>query len=211
MGEWMIDPGGKQSAERIEAETNRDKGEKLGPGEIMLAEYSYIAQTAFQAGEDRARVTNYYLVAVGTLVAAFLSSQLQKGLQPAIYGAFSALFFVLSVAGVFTILQLVRLRDAWHESVRAMNQIKEFYIQRLPNEGLADAFRWRDSTIPARYKPWSLSFILVGQVALLDGATLGAVVVFAALALGLNWWVYGIVIGLAFFVIQLLLYRKLLS
>ena len=49
----MIDPGGKQSAERIATETNRDQGEKLEPGEIMLAEYSYIAQTAFQAGEDQ--------------------------------------------------------------------------------------------------------------------------------------------------------------
>jgi hypothetical protein len=207
----MIDPEAHRLAEQIESEIKLDKDEKLEPGEILLAEYSYITQTAFQAGEDRARVTSFYLVSVGTLVAAFLSSQLQKGLQPVIFGAFSALFFVLSLAGLFTILQLVRLRDAWYESVRAMNQIKEFYIQRLPDEGLAEAFRWRSNTIPPRYKPWSLSFMLVGQVALLDGATFGAVVVFAGLALGLNWWIYGIMIGLAFFVVQLLLYRKLLS
>jgi len=167
--------------------------------EKYLAEYGYIAQSAFRAGEDRTRVTSFYLVAVGTLVAAFLSSQLQKGIQPAVYGAFSALFFVLSLAGLFTILQLVRLRGSWHESIQAMNQIKEFYIQRLPKEGLADAFRWRSSTIPARYKPWSLSFMLAGQVALLDGATLGAVVVFAGLAYGLNWWLYAIFAGLVFF------------
>ena len=207
----MIDPEGNRLVEQIETETNRDKDEKLEPGEILLAEYSYIAQTAFQAGEDRARVTSFYLVSVGTLVAAFLSSQLQKGLQPTIYVAFSVLFFVLSLAGLFTILQLVRLRGSWHESIQAMNQIKEFYIKRLPGEGLAEAFRWQNSTIPARYKPWSLSFMLVGQVALLDGATLGAVVVFTGLALGLDWRIYAIVIGLAFFVIQLLLYRKLLS
>jgi len=81
----MIDPEGNRLVEQIETETNRDKDEKLEPGEILLAEYSYIAQTAFQAGEDRARVTSFYLVSVGTLVAAFLSSQLQKGLQPTIY------------------------------------------------------------------------------------------------------------------------------
>ena len=208
----MMDPAaGKRLAEQIETEINRARDEKLEPGEILLAEFSYISQTAFQAGEDRARVTSFYLVSVGTLVAAFLSSQLQNGLQPAIFVAFSALFFVLSLAGLFTILQLVRLRGSWHESVQAMNQIKEFYIQRLPDKGLAEAFRWRNNTIPARYKPWSLSFMLVGQVALLDGATLGAVVVFAGLALGLNWWIYGIVIGLAFFAIQLFLYRKLLA
>jgi hypothetical protein len=207
----MIDPAGKRLAEQVETETRQEREEKLEPGEILLAEYGYIAQTAFQAGEDRARVTSFYLVSVGTLVAAFLSSQLQNGLQSAVYGAFSALFFVLSLAGLFTILQLVRLRGSWYESIRAMNQIKEFYINRLANEGLADAFRWRNSSIPARYKPWSLSFMLVGQVALLDGATLGAVVVFAGLAYGMNWWIYGIVLGLAFFVFQLYLYRKLLS
>ena len=207
----MIDPAGKPLAEKIETETNRERKEKLEPGEILLAEYSYIAQSAFQAGEDRARVTSFYLVSVGTLVAAFLSSQLQNGLQPAVYGAFSALFFVLSLAGLFTILQLVRLRGSWHESIRAMNQIKEFYIKKLPDEGLADAFCWRSSTIPARYKPWSLSFMLAGQVALLDGATLGAVVVFAGLADGLNWWIYAILVGLVFFVFQLFLYQKLLA
>jgi hypothetical protein len=105
----------------------------------------------------------------------------------------------------------VRLRGSWHESIRAMNQIKEFYIQQFPKEGLADAFRWRSSTIPASYKPWSLSFMLAGQVALLDGATMGAVVVFAGLAYGLNWWPYAIIVGLAFFGFQLFLYRKLLA
>ena len=153
----MMDPAGKRLAEHIETETNRDREEKLEPGEILLAEYGYIAQSAFQAGEDRARVTSFYLVSVGTLVAAFLSSQLQKGIQPAVYGAFSALFFVLSLAGLFTILQLVRLRGSWHESIQAMNQIKEFYIQRLPKEGLAmlsagEAAPFRRATNPGVFR-----------------------------------------------------------
>ena len=79
----MIDPAGKRLAEQVETETRQERDEKLEPGEILLAEYGYIAQTAFQAGEDRARVTSFYLVSVGTLVAAFLSSQLQNGLQSA--------------------------------------------------------------------------------------------------------------------------------
>ena len=37
--------------------------------------------------------------------------------------------------------------------------------------------------------------MLAGQVALLDGAILGAVVVFAELAYGLNWWLYAILLG----------------
>ena len=44
--------------------------------ELLAAEYNYIAQTASQANEDRARVSSFYLVAVGSLVAGLLSTQL---------------------------------------------------------------------------------------------------------------------------------------
>ena len=42
----------------------------LEPEEIIAAEYEYIAQTAFQAHEDRARVSTFYLVSVGSLFGA---------------------------------------------------------------------------------------------------------------------------------------------
>jgi hypothetical protein len=48
----------------------------LSPGEMLQSEFTYIAQTAFQANEDRARVTTLYLVNLGGLVAALVSSQL---------------------------------------------------------------------------------------------------------------------------------------
>ena len=41
----------------------------LSPDEMLIAEYNYIAQTAFQANEDRSRVTSFYFVSVGSLVA----------------------------------------------------------------------------------------------------------------------------------------------
>ncbi|MEO5887697.1 MAG: hypothetical protein ABIQ77_08545, partial [Anaerolineales bacterium] len=44
--------------------------------ELLAAEYDYIAQTASQAHEDRARVSSFYLIAVGSLVAALFSTQL---------------------------------------------------------------------------------------------------------------------------------------
>ena len=34
----------------------------LDVNEILIAEFNYIANTAFQANEDRARVSNYYLM-----------------------------------------------------------------------------------------------------------------------------------------------------
>jgi len=44
----------------------------LDVNEIVVAEFEYIATTAFQANEDRARVSNYYLMTAGAAVAAIL-------------------------------------------------------------------------------------------------------------------------------------------
>ena len=43
--------------------------------ELLAAEFDYIAQTAIQANEDRARVSSFYLIAVGSLVAALFGTQ----------------------------------------------------------------------------------------------------------------------------------------
>ena len=40
---------------------------KLNADEILKAEYGYIADTVFQANEDRSRVTSFYFVTVGSL------------------------------------------------------------------------------------------------------------------------------------------------
>src|SRR5512135_1099779 len=103
----------------------------LKPDPILTAEFSYIVQSAFQANEDRARVTSFYLVSVGSFIAAILSTQLQSDPRPVVYWSFGALFLFLAVLAVMTILQLVRLRRAWYESILAMNQIKDFYTQNI--------------------------------------------------------------------------------
>ena len=87
---------------------------------ILSAEYNYAAQTAFQANEDRARVTSFYLLTVGSFLAAILSTQFITSPGPLIYGGFSIIFLLISLMGVITLLQLARLRSAWHESIRAM-------------------------------------------------------------------------------------------
>jgi hypothetical protein len=43
--------------------------------ELLASEYDYIAQTANQANEDRARVSSFYLIAVGSLLAALFGTQ----------------------------------------------------------------------------------------------------------------------------------------
>jgi hypothetical protein len=182
----------------------------LDPDTILAAEFEYTAQTVFQANEDRARVTTFYLVTAGSLVAAILGTQAESVQGAFAYWAFAILFGVLTLASVLTLLQLARLRQAWFESALAMNQIKQFYIEQIQRVELVEAFRWRRSTLPAKFKLWSISSLLATQVSLLGGATFGAAVIFAGLAYDCWWWGYAITAGVITFVLQMMMYWRLL-
>src|SRR6266542_3889072 len=137
--------------------------------ELLAAEYDYIAQTASQANEDRARVSSFYLIAVGSLVAAMFGTQFFDFNSPSrtINIMFSGLFALLTLLGTSTILQLARLRAAWYESALAMNQLKEYMMSE--NKNLAKAFRWQTQTLPPKYKTNSVSFHQAIEVALISG------------------------------------------
>ena len=47
--------------------------DKINPDSILVAEYNYISRSAFQANEDRAKVSTLYLLTVGSFLAALLS------------------------------------------------------------------------------------------------------------------------------------------
>lgn len=197
-----------------EAKTKRYKSDG-----IMVAEYEYIAQTAFQAQEDRARVTTFYLVSVGSLFAAFFGTQNTP--SSTTYWAFAGLFLFLSYFGIVTLRQLIRLRHAWFESARAMNQIKDFLITQ--NNDLEKAFRWNSKTLPDRYKPESVAYLLALQVAMLGAVTFSVMIFYISLAISaslalnenlqIDFFIFiGVIIGgLLFLRYQLNLYRKELS
>ena len=190
-------------------ENQRDMA-ALDADNLLSSEYEYIAQSAFQANEDRARVSTYYVVTFGTLVAALFSLQIDNDALGNLHRALVVVFLTLSLFGLSTLLQLVRLRQAWIESIRALNQIKEFYLGQLPQIGLAEALRWRTNTIPAPYKPWSIAFLLALQVALLGGVSLGASVYFLGLVLANPTWALPIFVGLTYTLFQVWLYTYLL-
>lgn len=165
--------------------------------QIISAEYTYIAQTAFQANEDRARAWQYFFVTFATLIAALLSTQVEGIDQSQLYRTFVVIFILLAVLGFITILQLVRLRQAWLESARAMNQIKAKLVTDDP--ALAAYFRWTNDTLPAPFKPRSFGFLQAVEVALLSGLALGAAVAFGALAGGASTvpWLLSVAVGLS--------------
>ena len=183
---------------------------QLCPDQILVAEFEYIAQTAFQANEDRARVSTFSLVTAGTLIAAMLGTRFDTFKTPYGYWAFTALFVALALNSTLTLLELVRLRQAWFESILALNQIKEFYTEQGPQPKLGEAFRWNSGNVPPRFKRWSVSFLLAIQVSLLGSISLGAALIFAGLGFGAWWWIWAIGSGTVYFIFQVILYWRLI-
>ena len=182
--------------------------------ELLAAEFDYIAQTAIQANEDRARVSSFYLIAVGSLVAAMFGTQYvdPKLLSIDANLMFSGLFSLLTLLGTSTIMQLARLRSAWYESALAMNQMKDYMVSQ--NKTLSQAFRWKTSTLPSKYKKDSVSYYQATEVALISGLMLGAATFFlqrAVLPIGLGQWILTAVVGVSTIFAQLFIYQRSLK
>ena len=183
--------------------------------ELLAAEYSYIAQTAIQAFEDRARVSSFYLIAVGSLIAALFGTQLFKPetYTLAIKLMFSGLFLLLTLLGASTVMQLAQLRASWYESMMAMNQLKDFAMQQSPE--LANAFRWKTTTLPAKYKSGSVSTYQAREVSLISALMFGAAIFFLQQALNLpintlTWIICGVAGAIAV-IVEMTIYKRLLT
>ncbi len=159
----------------------------LDTNEILKAEYNYIANTVFQANEDRSRVASFYFVSVGSLVAAILGAIFSAENIKNFALSFAGLFAVLTALGTLTLAQLARLRAAWHESVEAMNQIKDYYIKN--NKEIEPAFKWRIKTLPDTDKPYSIANLMAIEVSMLSAITSATAFYFLLLILGdIAWW-----------------------
>jgi len=182
--------------------------------ELLAAEYDYIAQTASQAHEDRARVSSFYLIAVGSLVAALFSTQLFEpdSFTQTVKIMFGGLFILLTLLGTSTIMQLARLRAAWFESMQAMNKLKEFMVSQ--NKGLAKAFHWTNASLPSKFKTDSVSYYQAAEVALISALMFGAAIFFlqqAFFAISLISWIISILSGALTIYTQLIIYKRALK
>jgi hypothetical protein len=178
---------------------------KLEPEEILELEFEYAQETAAQAQNDRTTVVNLYLLlvgGVGSIGVALPQLGPASGLNVPRLG-YALLFAMLGIIGFFTVMKLVRLRQAWYDSVRAMSQIKDFYLGRFPD--LQSAFHWKTETIPPPGKPWTITFILTLLVALIDCAAIAVAAHFADQFLS-NADVFGIFAAVLFFFWQIWFY-----
>ncbi len=183
----------------------------LNPDDLFAAEYEYIANTIFQANEDRSRIASFYFISVGSIVAAILGTQFATDKLKSVSLAFSVLFIFLTILGALTIAQLARLRAAWHESVQAMNQLKDFYIKRHPD--IKPAFKWSGGTIPPTDKPFSIANLIAFEVTLLGALTTAVAAYFILFTFGeIMLWGWALIL-ISFFtgiILQWRWYKRLL-
>lgn len=150
---------------------------------IITAEFNYIAQTAFQSNEDRARVSTFYLSSAASLIAAIVtsqllgdSSQLPSTNQQAVAWAYACLFGTLSISGLLTLFKLARLRQAWLKSAQAMNHLKQFCVEQNGTFETGEIFLWNNDTLPRASSPTSLSSLLALQVVAMSSLMVGTCV-----------------------------------
>lgn len=187
------------------AEESR-KDDTVNLSEVLLADFAYIAQTAFQANEDRARATTFYLLSIGSVLAAVFATQTGNLDQWRTALAFTVVFGALSILGIFTLWQLARLRAAWFGSIHAMNAIKEFALEHSDRKLTGNPFPWTNHTAPNRFEPKSVAAFLALEVLIMAAVMFGACVFHVgqlwhseqnwlglSIVGGLCWGVFGIV------------------
>jgi hypothetical protein len=149
-----------------------------------------------------------------TLLAALFGTQFFDPTSPSqtVNLMFSGLFTLLMLLGASTVMQLARLRAAWHESALAMNQLKEYMMS--VNQSLTKAFRWKTSTLPSKYKRDSVSYYQAREVAIISGLMFGAAIFFLQRAfwqIGWLHWILAALSGILTIYLQLYLYQRALK
>lgn len=179
---------------------------KLDPEEILELEFEYARETAAQSQNDRTTIVNLYLLLVGgtgSIALALPQFTQAPGFQLP-REAYGIWFALLGMIGFFTLMKLIRLRQAWYDSAKAMSQIKDFYLDKFPD--LKPAFRWKTATIPAPGKPWTITFNLAVLVAVVDSVALAVAVHFAGLRIPIANYAVEVVAAVLYFLWQLWFY-----
>ena len=207
--------GDKPSQPPTQTQETQGK-EFLDSSDILGWEFEYARVTASEAMQDRHIMVNFYLLVAGVMASGVVGMLAQKTGLPQVAG--TLLLWLLCGIGWLYFLKIIRLRQAWHDSAQAMNQIKGFYIQHVkdfkPDE-LREAFVWKTETLPPPDRPWTLFFYSAALIGLLDSVAYvagGALLGWGARprllvpALGLL-----ALFGLAFFALHVWLYFAFLK
>lgn len=150
---------------------------------LVELEYNYIKETVHQSIEDRYRLLNFYIAiatAAGTVSAGLISVDSIN--QQTARIVIALLSFFMWLVGIVFLLMLIRLRQAWHGSLVALNKIKQSTIT---DEETA-AFSWQLQTIPSPQKLGNIHFyaaVLISSIASIFIAACAGLLLSAALPL----------------------------
>jgi len=203
--------------------TNTDQTLRLES--MMLAEFNYASATAYQALEDRGRMFNFYLGITGVLASGLgalygFGSHVEQSQALAM-----ALLILAGFIGIIFFFKIVRIRQAFDDSLLTMNVIKEHYIKEFKGKvpAVDQIFRWRTASMPSGRRFGSLTFLVCFAITFIDSFALGlAAFVIAELATNdantmllhlstnpLTYLIGGAVFGLAW-LLQLVAYEGML-
>ena len=188
----------KETNEQVEDRPTEQSAIAIELSTMLAADYAYIAQTAFQAAEDRARTTTFYLLSIGSVLATVFASNFDNIDPWRTALAFSIVFGSMSIMGVITLMQLARLRSAWFSSVEAMNHIKEFTLAHTTDETDCDCpFPWMNQNLPKRFEMKSVGAFLLIQVIIMASVMFGACIFHIGLLVdsSQNWILISIIGG----------------
>ena len=116
---------------------------------VLQMEFDYISKTASEAMNDRHSMINFYIAIITVAMAGvtnILTSKSSISLEFAV-----VLLWMGCLVGVFYFLKIVRLRQAWVESIKAMNCIKRSIIEfsgESESQFLKQSFLWKSDTAP---------------------------------------------------------------
>ena len=198
------------------SDSNNKLDVSLKAENMLLEEFNYASLTAYQAMEDRARITSFYYLLLGVLASVLAAIyQFSEGAHVIPQFIVVTLLVVAAVVSVTFFITIIRLRQAYRESVLCMNVIKEFYIQQFKKQmpAIEHAFRWRLRTIPLGERIGSVTFMF-GYLNALIGSLCLAVAVFIGTEQLFSELGATILAGMVFVIAMLLhifYYRRALS
>jgi hypothetical protein len=191
-----------------------DQAGRWDPAPLLRWEFEYAQETAHAALRERRATLNAHLVVAGVIFAGVIAL-LALGYSPrgVIPPVEPLLLWLLSSLGWPAFFELIRLRQAWHDSARAMARIRDFYLQQardFERDGLREALLWRIEPLPFVDRPWAVflvSALLIGgldSVAYVLGGLLlnppvtlahpapirGTLVLFGLILLAFHIWLY---------------------
>lgn len=222
----------------------RTANSTLDAADILGWEFEYARTTASEAMQDRHTMVNFYLLAAGVIASGVIAivsqetllarafvaiagdaaglsdAQLKHLLQspgiPMIAG--TLLLWLLCGAGWFYFLNIIRLRQAWHESAKTMNQIKTFYFDHTDSfdrDTLRSAFRWTADTLPQPDRLWTVFFQSAMLIGFLNSAAFaaGGALINLQATLKRPWFIGGglFVLGVVYFLFHAAMFVSFLK